>query len=101
MKIRLILFQIRLCRLGRHPNCLLITSSYRMIGLGRLCMCMGSPRGLPIHEQSQRPRPDKGLAANFASFAIIWVALLLYSRMGRRKIVDPGLPRKSCTKGIS
>lgn len=80
---------------------MLAYSPYRIIGFGRLCMCLGLSRGLSTHEQSQRPRPDKGLAGNFASFAVIWVALPLYSRIGRRKVVDPGLPRKSCTKGIN
>lgn len=30
---------------------------------------------------------------------MIWVALPLYSRIGKRKVVDPGLPR--CTKVIN
>lgn len=43
-----------------------------MIGLGRLCMCLGLPRGLSTHEQSPRPHPDEGLVGTFASFAVIW-----------------------------
>lgn len=42
-----------------------------MLGLGRLGMYLGLPRGLSTHEQSPRPRPDEGLAGTFASFAII------------------------------
>lgn len=48
-----------------------------MIRLGRLCMCLGLPRGLSTHEQGPRPRPDEGPAGTFASLTVIWGGLYL------------------------
>lgn len=62
---------------------------YRMIGLGRLCMCLGAPRGLFTHLAEK-------LARNFSFSGVILGGLTsvrAYSGMAMRELVYSSLPR--------